>query len=137
MNRYRICLSFAAACTLLAAGLSFAATAPEQAHGDKAQPSAKAPAGQAAKKGKEGKEAAKAKPVDINGASKAELMKLPGLSDADAEKIIAGRPYASKAWLVTHNVLAQGTYVAIKDLVIAKQPYSDGAKNAELYMKKK
>jgi len=60
-------------------------------------------------------------PVDINSASKAQLKKIPGVSDALADKIIAGRPYLSKAHLVTHNVISGVQYAQIKDLIIAKQ----------------
>lgn len=81
--------------------------------------------------------AAKIKLVDINSATKEELMTLPNISDADAAKIIAGRPYGSKSWLMTHNILPEGTYVTLKALVVAKQPYQDGAKNAALYESKK
>lgn len=61
------------------------------------------------------------KPVDINSASKAELKKLPGLSAADAERVIAGRPYLSKANLVTHNVISESQYQGIKSMIMAKQ----------------
>jgi competence protein ComEA len=61
------------------------------------------------------------KPVDINSASKAELMKLPGLSAADAERVIAGRPYLSKANLVTHNVISQSQYHGIRSMIMARQ----------------
>ena len=60
-------------------------------------------------------------PVDINSASKAQLMKIPGVSDAMADKIIAGRPYLSKAHLVTHNIISGVQYAQIKDLIIARQ----------------
>ena len=61
---------------------------------------------------------AKIKLVDINSASKAELMKLPGLSAAQADKIIAGRPFGSKAWLVTNNILPELTYEALKRKIV-------------------
>ena len=64
---------------------------------------------------------AAAKLVDINSASKAELMKLPGVSDADAAKIIAGRPYLTKTRLVTKNIVGMDVYQNISKLVIAKQ----------------
>ena len=51
------------------------------------------------------KAAPKIKPVDINSAGKAELMKLQGIGDAEADRIIAGRPYLSKAHRVTHKVI--------------------------------
>jgi len=70
---------------------------------------------------KKAKPAAKVKLVDINSASKNELKKLPGLGDAEAEKVIAGRPYGSKADLVTRNIVPAGVYEQLKSRVIAKQ----------------
>jgi DNA uptake protein ComE-like DNA-binding protein len=63
----------------------------------------------------------KVKLVDINTANKAALKKLPGITDADADKIIASRPYGSKAWLVTHNVIAEKTYHGLSALIQAGQ----------------
>jgi DNA uptake protein ComE-like DNA-binding protein len=66
---------------------------------------------------------AKAKPavdqVDLNRASKDELKKLPGITDALADKIIAGRPYLTKSRLVTQKVVPEGIYMGIKDKVMA------------------
>jgi len=67
------------------------------------------------------KAAAKVKLVDINSAGKKELKTLPGIGDADADKIIAGRPYLVKAHLVTHNVISRGVYDNLRTLVIARQ----------------
>lgn len=75
--------------------------------------------------------------VDINSASSQQLMKLAGISQEDAEKIIAGRPYGSKTWLVGNHVLPEAKFLAIKDKIIAKQPYADAAKNAARYKDKK
>lgn len=83
------------------------------------------------------KTAVKVKLVDINSANAAQLKKLPGINDAQAAKIIAGRPYGSKAWLVSNNIIDGVIYANIKDLIIAKQPFKDAAKNAALYKAKK
>ena len=61
------------------------------------------------------------KAVDINSASKAELKTLPGIDDALAEKIIAGRPYPSKGFLVSRKIIPEGLYVQIKKQIIAMQ----------------
>jgi competence protein ComEA len=64
---------------------------------------------------------AKAAPLDINSASKAELATLTGIGDAYSQKIIDGRPYATKNQLVSKKILPQATYDKIKDQIIAKQ----------------
>lgn len=73
------------------------------------------------KSAKPAKAAAKVKLVDINSAGKSELKTLPGISDADADKIIAGRPYFSKAHLTTRNIISRPVYEGLKKLVIAGQ----------------
>jgi DNA uptake protein ComE-like DNA-binding protein len=83
------------------------------------------------------KASAPAKLVDINSAKKEELKTLPGISDAEADKIVAGRPYGSKAWLVSRNVVGADVYGNVKNLIIAKQPTKDAAKNAAALEKKK
>jgi competence protein ComEA len=60
-----------------------------------------------------------AKLVDINAASRKELMTLPGVSAADAERIIAGRPYLTKTDLVNKKVLPTGPYLALRRYVVA------------------
>jgi DNA uptake protein ComE-like DNA-binding protein len=68
----------------------------------------------------DGKAAVKAKIVDINTATAAEMKAIPGIGDAYAEKIIAGRPYANKAQLKSRNILPTNVYEQVKDLIIAK-----------------
>ncbi len=67
------------------------------------------------------------RPIDINSASKAQLKTLPGIGDAEAERIVARRPYRSKADLVTAEVIPAGTYVSIKNRIIALQKRGSGA----------
>jgi DNA uptake protein ComE-like DNA-binding protein len=70
------------------------------------------------------------KPVDINSASRAELMKLPGIGSEDAERIVKGRPYLSKATLVSANILSYDKYIALKGRIIAAQPETPKSKAA-------
>jgi len=77
------------------------------------------------------KPAAKPKLVDINSASKKELMTLPRIGEAEADKIIAGRPYLVKAHLVTHNVVSRAAYENLKALVIAKPKQDPVARSSQ------
>jgi len=63
---------------------------------------------------------AKAKAVDINHATKEELKKLPGITDAIADAIIAKRPYKSKADLVEKKILPNGTFQSLRKQLAAK-----------------
>ena len=75
------------------------------------------------------KAAANIKPVDINNATVRQLKKLPGIGDAEAARIIAGRPYATKAALVTEKIIPDGIFINIKNRIEAGLPYKDPAKN--------
>ena len=59
--------------------------------------------------------------LDINTATAEQLKTLPGIGDAYSEKIIKGRPYASKDELVKKNILPRATYEQIKYKIVAKQ----------------
>jgi len=65
--------------------------------------------------------------LDLNSATRTELMDLPGIGPAYADKIIAGRPYANKRQLVSKNIVPEASYKKFSDKLIAKQ---DTAKKA-------
>ncbi|MDH3288744.1 MAG: helix-hairpin-helix domain-containing protein [Betaproteobacteria bacterium] len=112
--------------TLIIAALLFAASPPLAAETKVVAPAE-------AKNGSKAKQAVPEKKlVDINSASKAELKTLPGIDDAEAERIIAGRPYLSKADLTTHNIVSRKIYEGLKSRVIAKQNEAAAAKLREM-----
>ncbi|MCA0246829.1 MAG: helix-hairpin-helix domain-containing protein [Proteobacteria bacterium] len=62
-----------------------------------------------------------AEPLDINTATKQQLMTLDGIGDARSDAIIKGRPYRAKNELVDKSLVPQAVYDKIKDQIIAKQ----------------
>jgi len=60
--------------------------------------------------------------LDLNSATRDELVKLPGIGEAIADKIIAARPFKSKNELVSKKLVSQAEYNKIASHVIAKQP---------------
>jgi len=107
---------------LIAAALLLSASVCVAAESKAAAPGEAAGTPKAAEEGAKAKQpAAPAEVVDINSASRAQLKKIPGIGNAEADKIIAGRPYLSKAHLVTRSIISGAHYVQIKDQIIAKQ----------------
>src|SRR4051812_15162818 len=60
------------------------------------------------------------KPLDLNHASKSQLTGLPGIDDAAADRIIAGRPYASEHQLLDKRIVSREEYNKIADSVTVK-----------------
>ena len=58
--------------------------------------------------------------VDLNTAGEAELAAIPGIGETNAKKIIAARPFANKAQLVSKKILSKTEYEKVKDRLIAK-----------------
>jgi len=79
----------------------------------------------------------KAAPIDINSASKQDLMTLPGIGDALSQKIIDNRPYKAKNQLVQKKIIPQATYDKISDQIIAKQSTTGAEKKSNTTSDKK
>jgi len=61
------------------------------------------------------------KTLDVNTATKKQLMTLPGVTAAEADRIIAGRPYDRPEDLVTRHVISKKEYDRISDLLQLKK----------------
>jgi competence protein ComEA len=59
------------------------------------------------------------KAIDINKASREDLLSLPGLTEHEADRIIAQRPYDDAHDLVTRHVVPDAEFDKIRDRVIA------------------
>ena len=68
--------------------------------------------------------APKASAVDINSASTTDLKSLPGVTDAEAAKIVQGRPFKEPSDLVTKKILSEGEFAKIKDRIVIGHPKS-------------
>jgi DNA uptake protein ComE-like DNA-binding protein len=61
------------------------------------------------------------KQLDLNTATKEQLLGLPGITDAEADRVIAGRPYNEPGELVTRRIMPKTEYDKIADRVTAKR----------------
>ena len=58
--------------------------------------------------------------LDLNTATREDLMKLPGVGEATADKIIAARPFKSRDELLAKNIMTRKEYQAISGRVVAR-----------------
>jgi len=66
--------------------------------------------------------------INLNTATKEELMTLSGMTDDSADKIIAARPFKSKGQLVEKNILTKEEYKKIASMVTTgKMTHTKGA----------
>jgi DNA uptake protein ComE-like DNA-binding protein len=61
------------------------------------------------------------KQLDLNTATKDQLLSLPGVTAARADRVIAGRPYSEASDVVTRRIMPKSEYNKIADRVTAKK----------------
>jgi DNA uptake protein ComE-like DNA-binding protein len=61
------------------------------------------------------------KPLDLNAATKEQLLSLPGVTSGEADRVIAARPYDKASELVTRRIVRKAEYDKIADLVTVKK----------------
>ncbi len=61
------------------------------------------------------------KPLDLNTATKDQLMSLPGVTPAQADRVLASRPYNEPGDLVTRHIMPKAAYDKIANQVTAKK----------------
>ncbi len=59
------------------------------------------------------------KAVDINTASREDLLNMPGMTQHDADRIIAERPFKNAHELVARHLVSESEYEKISDRIIA------------------
>jgi competence protein ComEA len=67
------------------------------------------------------KEKAKDELLDLNTATREQLIALPSVGEAYADKVIAGRPYKMKSELVSRKIVPPAKYKKFAAKVIAKR----------------
>ncbi len=61
------------------------------------------------------------KPLDLNTATKAQLLSLPGITAREADRVIAGRPYSEPGELVTRRIMPKTEYDKIAERITARK----------------
>jgi DNA uptake protein ComE-like DNA-binding protein len=60
------------------------------------------------------------KPLNVNTATREQLLSLPGVTETEADRLIAARPYNEPGQLVTRHILPKSKYDKIADRLTAK-----------------
>jgi DNA uptake protein ComE-like DNA-binding protein len=60
------------------------------------------------------------KPLDLNTATKEQLLSLPGVTGSEANRVIAGRPYTDPGQVVTRRIMPKAEYDKIADRLTAR-----------------
>lgn len=60
------------------------------------------------------------KPLDLNSATRDQLVDLPDVTAAEADRVIAGRPYHKPGDLVARHIMSKAEYDKIADRVTVK-----------------
>lgn len=55
--------------------------------------------------------------INLNTATKEELMTLPGMNDETADKVIAGRPFKSRNELVQKNIITKDQFKKLSTMI--------------------
>jgi DNA uptake protein ComE-like DNA-binding protein len=61
------------------------------------------------------------KPLDLNTATKEQLRSLPGMTAAEADRVIAGRPYNEADEVVSRHILSKAEFDRIAGQVTARK----------------
>lgn len=61
------------------------------------------------------------KPLDLNSATKDQLLSLPGMTTAEADRVLAARPFNEPGELVTRHTMPRAEYDKISDLVTVRK----------------
>jgi competence protein ComEA len=117
-------LSIAGAQMSSSAGTSSAPAKSASATATKTEDQAKSSATSATKETKKEAEAKASEMAkyDLNKASKDDLMKIPGIGAATADKIVAGRPWKQKSDLVHKGIMNKAMYEKASPYMIAHAP---------------
>jgi competence protein ComEA len=118
MKRFTIAIAVAAIVTALAT-MAFAqgenpSTTPATPAAEPAKPAAKPATKSSTSK------AHATHHYDLNAATREDLLKLPGINEELADKIIAARPYKSKSELESKKILSSKEYSKIHTMVMVK-----------------